>query len=543
MAQAFIDSPILLLFVVAAIGYWLGTIRIKGFKMGVAAILFVGLAFGGMSPDFKIPEVIVILGLTIFVYSIGLKSGPTFFATFRQRGIKDIYFIIAMLSVSAGITVGIHYLFGFDAASTGGVFAGSSTNTPALAGLLDVIRHEADADSMLAQKAVIGYSLSYPIAIFGAILAIVLAIKTLKIDFRKEEEEVKDDYPVKQAVLTRTIEVTNPDRTHITIRDLKRLHHWKVVFGRIQRVAGEVELVNWDSKFHLGDKVAVIGNQSSVEDVIESLGKNIPEGIQTNAQSEYTTKRIFVSNVKIAGERLATLNLNERFAAIITRIRRNDIDMLPNAGTTLELGDQVQFIARRRDVGKLSDFFGDSFEALGKINLLSFGLGMAMGLLLGMVSIELPGNISFKLGFAGGPIIVALILGALRRTGPIVWILPHSANTTLQQIGLIFLLAGIGVNSGNTFFETILHGEGAGLTMLAALIISFLSAYITLVVGHRYVKIPFSILVGMMATQPAILEFAIEKSENKLPVVGYAFILPIALIIKVLYVQILYLIL
>lgn len=543
MAQAFIDSPVLLLFLVAAIGYWLGNIRIKGFKMGVAAILFVGLAFGGINPSFKIPEIIVILGLTIFVYSIGLKSGPTFFATFRQRGIKDIYFIVAMLTVSAGITVAIHYLLGFNPASTGGVFAGSSTNTPALAGLLDVIRSENHADSLLAQKAVIGYSLSYPVAIFGAILAIVLSIKVLKIDFRQEEEEVQDDFPVKQEVLTCTIEITNPDRTHISIRDLKRLHHWKIVFGRVQRVDGNIELVNWDSRLHLGDKVVVVGNKRMVEEVTSSLGLKAPDGIQTTGQSEYITKRIFVSNVKIAGERLATLNLNERFAAIITRIRRNDMDLLPNAGTTLELGDQVQFIARRKDIDKLSEFFGDSFEALGKINLLSFGIGMALGLLLGMVSIELPGNISFKLGFAGGPIIVALILGALRRTGPFVWILPHSANTTLQQIGLIFLLAGIGVNSGYTFFQTILNGEGAGLTMLAALIISFLSAFITLVVGYKYVKIPFSILVGMMATQPAILEFAMEKSENKLPVVGYAFILPIALIIKVLYVQILYLLL
>ncbi len=540
MIQAFIDSPVLLLFVVAAIGYWLGTIRIKGFKMGVAAILFVGLAFGGINPAFKIPEIIIILGLTIFVYTIGLKSGPTFFTTFRQRGAKDIYFIIAMLTVSAGITIGIHYLLGFDPASTGGIFAGSSTNTPALAGLLDIIRHKGNSSDLLSQKAVIGYSLSYPIAIFGAIMAIILAIRTLKIDFRQEEEDVKDDFPVKQEVLTRTIDVTNPDVTNISIRDLKRIHHWKVVFGRIQHKNGEVELINWDSQLNIGDKVVAVGNREHIEVVVKALGNISKEGIQSSKQSAYTTKRIFVSNVKIAGERLATLNLSERFSAIITRIRRNDIDLLANANTTLELGDQVQFIARRRDVDKLSAFFGDSFEALGKINLFSFGLGMALGLLLGMVTIQLPGGVGFKLGFAGGPITVALILGALRRTGPIVWILPHGANTTLQQIGLIFLLAGIGINSGHTFFETFLHGEGALKTMAAALIISFLTAYITLVVGYKFVKIPFSILVGMMATQPAILEFAIEKSENKLPVVGYAFILPIALIIKVLYVQILY---
>lgn len=539
MSQAFVESPILLLFVVAAIGYWIGNLRFGNFKMGVSAILFVGLAFGGVSPDFKIPEIIIILGLTMFVYSIGLKSGPSFFSTFRQRGMKDIYFIVAMLTVSAGITVGLDYIFGFGNSLTGGIFAGSSTNTPALAGLLDVIGN-GDDSNMLAQKAVVGYSLSYPIAIIAAILAIALAIKVLKIDFRKEEDELKDSYPVKQEVVTVTIDVTKPDCTNISIRDLKRLKGWKVVFGRVQKWDGEINLVNWDSKLQVGDKAIIVGTKTAVKEVTEALGEESKEGIQINGQSEYVVKRIFVSNVKIAGERLATLNIGERFAAIVIRIRRNDMDILANASTTLELGDQVQFIARRKDVDNLAEYFGDSFDALGKINLLSFGLGMAMGLLLGMISIQLPGGVTFKLGYAGGPIVVALILGALRRTGPMVWILPHSANATLQQTGLIFLLAGIGVNSGNTFFQTLLTGNGAGNIMLAAFIISFLSAFISLIIGYKYAKIPFSILVGMMATMPAILDFAIEKTDNQLPVIGYAFILPIGLIIKVLYVQVMY---
>ena len=543
MGEAFVQSPVLLLFVVAALGYGLGNLSVGGFKLGVAAILFVGLLFGGANAAYHIPETIIILGLTIFVYSIGLWSGPTFFSTFRHRGMRDVGFILVMLSLSALIATGVHFLFGFRPALTGGVFAGSSTNTPALAGLVDIIRGEPGRTDLAAQKAVVGYSLSYPIAIASAMAAIVLTIKLLRIDFRVEEEKLKTEFPVRQEVTNATILITNPDIEHITIRDLKRLYRWKVVFGRVQHPDGRVELIHWDSTLQAGDKVVVVGYNEQVDAVARILGKRAPEGISDNGHSAYVTKRIFVSNVQIAGERLATLNLNERFAAIITRIRRHDIELLPSADLTLELGDQVQFIARRQDVPRLSAFFGDSFESLGKVNLFSFGLGLALGLLLGMVTFSLPGHVSFKLGFAGGPIIVALILGALRRTGPIVWILPHSANTTLQQIGLILLLAGIGVNSGHTFFQTILHGEGASRVLLAAFLISFLSAFLTLVAGYKFAKIPFSILLGMMATQPAILEFAKEKTGNNLPVIGYAFILPIALIIKVLYVQLLYLLL
>ncbi|MDH3651140.1 MAG: hypothetical protein OEQ53_15750, partial [Saprospiraceae bacterium] len=226
----------------------------------------------------------------------------------------------------------------------------------------------------------------------------------------------------------------------------------------------------------------------------------------------------------------------------VTRYRRGDIDILASGDTILELGDQVRFVARKDDIPRLSRLFGDSYEALSHVNLLSFGLGMGLGLLLGLVTFELPGGSNFKLGFAGGPLIIALILGTLRRTGPIVWTLPYSANLTLRQIGLILLLAGIGVNSGFTFKETIVGG-GGGLLFLASIVISVLTAMTTLFIGFKLLKIPFSFLTGMVANQPAILDFALERAGNKLPNVGFTIMLPVALITKIVFVQILFAIL
>jgi putative transport protein len=540
MVDAFIENPLLLLFIVAGLGYGVGSIRIRGSNLGVAAVLFVGLAVGGLSPELHIPDIIIFLGLAMFVYTIGLSSGPSFFATFRQRGSRDIIFVILMLTLSASIAFGLHFLFAFDASTTSGLYAGSTTNTPALAGLLDAISN-ANLDSVtsksMSERAVIGYSLSYPMGVIGVMIAINVMQRLLKIDYLAEERELKKEYPVRQTVKSKTVEITQPDVTGVPLRDLKRQLKANVVFGRLLREE-ETLLTNYDTRLQIGDQIAVVADEEEIERVTKLIGKTMPFRLSYD-RSEYDTRRIFVSNPKIAGERLSTLNLNERFAAIITRVRRGDIDLLANSKLVLELGDRVRFVARRQDIPRISKLFGDSYDALSRINLLSFGLGMALGLLLGMITFQLPGDASFKLGFAGGPIIVALILGALRRTGPIVWTLPYSANLTLRQIGLILLLAGVGVNSGHTFVDTVAQG-GGGIIFLAGTIISFTTAIATLFIGYKFLKIPFSFLTGMVASQPAVLDFALEKAGNKLPNIGFTLMLPVSLITKIVYVQFLF---
>lgn len=540
MIQSFIDNPILLLFVVIAIGYWLGTIKMKGTNLGVSAVLFVGLIFGAISPDLRIPEIIIFLGLTIFVYSIGLSSAPSFFSTLRQRGTGDIVFVILMVAFSALISVGLYFIWDFSNEMTSSIFAGSTMNTPALAGVLDAITNlglAPDRATVMYNNAVVGYSLTYPMGMIGVMLGIWIMTKLFKINFKEEEKVLKKDYPIKQEISNETIQIKNPDIVGVPIRDLKKKYLWKVVFGRFKR--GEsIELSSWDTTFEIGDKIIVVGDKDIIREVVLVLGEISEDEIEVT-QTEYVHKRIFVSNPDIAGEKLATLNLYERFSAIIFRIRRGDMDLLATSNTRLELGDQVLFISRRKDIDKISKLFGDSFEALGRVNLLSFGLGMAIGLLLGMVTIQLPGDISVKLGMAGGPIIVALILGSLRRTGPIVWTLPHSANITLQQIGLILLLAGIGINSGHTFFQTLSQGSGF-LILFSGLIISILTVIVSLTVGYKILKIPYSILLGMVAMQPAVLDLAIDKAGNKLPIVGYMLALPVSLVFKIIFAQLLF---
>jgi len=540
MADILVQYPLVLLFTVAAIGYLLGNIKIAGGSIGVAAVLFVGLAFGAADARFDIPDIVFQLGLSIFVYSIGLSSGPAFFKAYKKNGIRDFGFATSMLLLSGIVAAGLWYLFDFSAATITGAYAGSTTNTPALAGVLDYVGGSADSEQikLVSQQAVIGYTFSYPMGVVGGIIAIIVMEKWLKIDYKEEAYTLRKEFPVAEKLTSQSIKVTNPDYCGGPLRDFYQERDWNVAFGRVIRQK-EHSLVNWSTQFQLDDIVVVVGNKEEITKVADALGVKVKSS-KTTDKRNFDTRRIFVSNPKVTGRTIASLNLNERFDTIITRLRRGDVDMLVRSDTVLELGDRIRFIARRKDLNKLSEFFGDSYSAVGRINLFSFGLGIGLGLIIGSIEIPMPG-FSIKLGYAGGPLIVGLLLGAIRRTGNIVWTLPYAANITLQQVGLMLLLATIGITSGSAFSESM---DITSLWIfLASAVISLITAFAILFVGYRVVKIPFSLLMGMVSNNPAILDFALERSGNRLPMFGFSQIFPIALIFKILIAQVLYLVL
>jgi len=291
----------------------------------------------------------------------------------------------------------------------------------------------------------------------------------------------------------------------------------------------------------LGEQIMVTGTQEEIDKVADYIGEKMEFDISYD-RKKYDVRRIFVSNPNVVGRTISSLNLHQKFDTVVTRIRRGDSDMLAKPNTVLELGDRIRFVARRKDMTPLSNYFGDSYYNSSKVNLFTFGLGIAIGLALGMIEITLPGNIQFKLGNAGGPLIVGLILGALYRTGPIVWVLPYSVNVTLRQIGLILLLAVIGIKSGTSFVTS--FNLEVGLKLFAGgCIVSLATAIFALFLGYKIFKIPFSVLTGFVSNQPAILDFALERSKNNLPMIGYTIVFPIAAVLKIVYAQVLFLLL
>lgn len=541
MSSYLIENPLILLFLVIAIGYLVGNFKIKGTGLGTAAVLFVGLAFGAMNPQFNVPEIIFQIGIIFFVYTVGLRSGPAFFESFSKNGWRDISFIILMLLLSALLTIGIYFMMGFDKATIVGIYTGSTTNATALASVIDMVNLKGNNNSVAIQEMVVGYTFSYPMGILGVMIAIKIMERFLKVDYNEEKRKLRKIYPLDEDLTSRAIEVTNPEITGIQLRDIFSMYNWNTIFARIDSKVYGTKLSNFDVKLGIGDTVIIVGTKEELDEVQKVIGKEATNDLAHDRKA-YDIVRIFVSNPDVIGKELSTLKIHEKYDAIITRIRRGDMEMLAKSDTILEPGDRIRFVARREDIKGIQKFFGDSYYASNKIDLFSFGIGLALGLLLGMVEFTLPGGLVFKLGFAGGPLIMGLILGALRRTGPIVWTLPYGSNVTLNQLGLTLLLAVVGIRSGNTLLESL--NDGGWIQIFAAgTIISIVSAMLSLWIGYKLVKIPYSLLLGFSANQPAILEFATDITKNRVPGIGYSFMLPISMILKILFAQVLYLVL
>ncbi|WP_448337755.1 aspartate:alanine exchanger family transporter [Chloroflexus aurantiacus] len=538
MIDILANNPLLLLFTVSAIGYLIGRINIGGISLGVAAVLFVGLAFGALDQRLRLPDIIYLLGLVIFVYTIGLSSGPGFIASFRRRGLRNNLFVGGIIVVAAGIAVVLRMILGLNSAQTAGLFAGSLTNTPALAAVIEQLSQRG-ADEVLRTEPVVGYSVAYPVGVLGMILAIYLTRRLWRIDLAQESQQLREFGAVGEHLINCTIRVTNANVDGQSIAELVRANGWNVIFSRRQH-DGRIELATGAARLNTGDLISVVGSPEAVAQVTAVLGEPTDEQLMLDRHT-LDFRRIFVSNPAVIGVPLRMLNLPSTLGAVITRIRRGDVELLPHGDTVLEPGDRVRVVTQRDNMDRVSAFFGDSYRSLAEIDVVSLGLGTALGMLVGLIPIPLPGGGSFSLGLAGGPLIVALILGWRGRTGPIIWSLPYSANLTLRQVGMTLFLAGIGTRAGYSFFTTITQGNGLFLFIGGALI-TIPVAILTLFIGYKLLKIPFSLLIGMLAglqTQPAVLAFANEQAGNEAPNIGYAMVFPTAMVVKIILAQIL----
>jgi putative transport protein len=528
-------NPVLLLFVVAAAGYLLGRVRLFGLQLGVAGVLFAGLGLSALEPTLRLPEVLQTFGLVIFVYTIGLSSGPTFFATLRRSGLRDGLFVLGGVGVAC-LAVLLLVVHGLGARPELGVglFAGALTNTPALAAVLEVLRSRTPDGSHLLTLPVVGYSLAYPIGAFGVILAIHLAQRLCGVP---PAARAKGDTPSAEPLEDATIDVTRTSTQ--PLRSLMREQGCGVKVVRLLR-RGEVRLVEDDTVVEPGDRVGVVGPPTQVTRAAQLLGARSSVALHLDRRV-LDFRRIVVSEPALAYRPLRDLQFQQKYGAIITRIRRGDVDRLANGTDVLELGDRVRVVAPRERLGEVAELLGDSYRSLSEVDVVSVGLGIALGLLLGHVPIGLPGGAALRLGTAGGPLVVGLVLGWRRRTGPLLWGLPYNASLTLRQLGAVCFLAAVGTKAGGAFVQT-LREPGAWPLLAAGAAITLTVAFGLLFVGHRWLRLPTSLLMGMVAgvhTQPAALAVAVERTKSEAPNSGYARVFALATLTKILVAQLL----
>jgi len=318
---------------------------------------------------------------------------------------------------------------------------------------------------------------------------------------------------------------------------LRRTADYTVNFGRIRR-GGITSVVHDETQFCPGDLVTVIGTEDNVLNAVDALGHPSKTHLEYD-RSEVDFRRMFVSNAEVTERPLKELDLIQRYDAVITRVRRGDIDLVPDANFELMLGDRVRVLAAKAEMPKLEKLFGDSVRRLSEIDVITFGLGVTAGLLLGSIELPLPGHDAFSLGLAGGPLVVGLCLGRAGRTGPLVWTPPYGVNLTLRQFGLVLFLAGVGLQAGSQLAGS-LANDSLLRTVAAGAIVTLAAAVTSTVIGYRLLRIPLSVLIGTVAglhTQPAVLAYSLEKTGRELPNVGYTTVFPLAMIAKILLAQ------
>ncbi len=534
-------NPLLLLFLTAAIGYPFGRIRFLGTRIGVASVLFAGLLLGALDARLQLPEIAYQIGLVLFVYTVGLSSGPAFFTAFRRKGLRDNVLVALVLVLAAVVAALVGRLMHQNVATTAGLFAGSLTNTPALAAIIETVRAASDPASfeLLRARPVVGYSIAYPIGVLGVIGAIALAQRIWQVDYAREASQLRGLGVTSDDIANRTIRVTNPAATRQTLQALAQQQGWKAIFTRC-RVGDAVEMITPEWTASLDACIIAVGPPGELTRVEQFLGERARNELDMDRR-EIDYRRIFVSNRALAGRTLAEIQLPAHFDAIVTRVRRGDVELLPRRDTVLELGDRVRVVARKDQLDAIGRFFGDSYRSLSEVDVATFSFGLFLGLLLGMLPVPLPGGITVKLGIAGGPLIVGLMLGAKGFTGRFVWTLPYSANLTIRQMGLVLFLAGVGTQAGYAFLQTLTTPTGLTLLVGGALI-TLVASLTLLFVGYRILHVPMSVLTGMVAglhTQPAVLSYATEQSGNDLPSVGYATVYPTAIVVKIVLAQLL----
>lgn len=524
------DNPFVLLFLVLWSGSLIGRVRVGGFALGVSAVLFVGLAFGSLSPRITLPEVVYQLGLILFVYTVGVSAGPGFLGTLRRGGLPANVLVLIVL-VGVAVTAAIlGRATGRSPAVTAGVFAGATTNTPALAAVLQYAAESGVQDARALSDPVVGYSVAYPFGVLGMILAIWAARRLWR---PHESERAGDD-----ELVNFTVRVTQPAVAGRSLGAMVHAHGWPVVLSRVRR-GDEAEVPREDFHLETGDLLVVVGRAADAERVVRTLGERATEDLPLD-RSDLDMRRMFVSASEPVGQRIGDLRLLERFGAIVTRVRRGDVDRLASADTVLEPGDRVRVVAPRERMDEITRYFGDSYRHLSEIDVAAFSFGLVAGLLLGFVPLPMPGGGTFRLGLAGGPLVVGLLLGARERTGPITWQLPYNANLTLRQLGVVLFLAGVGVRSGHAFLGTLRSADG--LLMLAiGSALTCAAAMLAIGLGRVVLRVHVDVLCGMAAglqTQPAVLAFAVEQAHSDLPNTGYASVYPTATIAKIVLAQV-----
>lgn len=522
---------------VIALGVVLGRIKIKGISIGMTWILFAGIFVShfGMRVDDTILKILKEFGLILFVYSIGLQVGPSFFSSFRKGGVK--YNLLALIGILASVAVTyiLHLATKVPMPAMVGIMSGAVTNTPGLGAAQQTAIDLFGADD---PSIATGYAVAYPLAVVGAILTIVILKNLFKVDIAKEREELTRSESSGTNATRFTLIVTNNEINGLTISEIRDKVQRNFVITLIKRKSGEEEMAKADSKIFLGDRVKMITSSAAQPIVIEMFGELDKSGDWKEINTQFVSRKIVITNSAINGKNLAQLRLRS-YGVNITKVSRSGVDFMAGANLELRVGDRVTMVGTTQSIDIVEKKLGNSIKQLDTPNLFQLFIGILLGVALGTLPIVIPGMPQpIKIGLAGGPLIVAILMSCFGPRYKIVTYTTNSASLMLREIGISIFLACVGISAGESFVPTVING--GYLWILYGLIITMIPLLIMGFVGRKFMKINYILLSGIMSgtmTSPATLAYANEMSDNDIPSVSYATVYPLTMFMRVLIAQ------
>lgn len=532
---------------VIALGVAMGHLRLFGISIGIAGVLFSGLAFGHfhLVVDHKIIEFVREFGLILFVFTIGIQVGPSFFASFKKQGLKLNLLAASIVLLGVAVAVAIYFLAGLPLPVVVGLLSGAVTNTPGLGAAQQALKERMPDLLEAGELSGMGYAVAYPFGIVGIILTMILIRAVLRISVAKETEAYEaSSSPTAARPENYNILVNNPRLDGQDVRALATLVQAEFVISRLLR-GDEVMLPTSDTKLHRGDILHVVCSRDNADKLAIIVGDLSKVDVRT-VPSDLTARSVLITKKDVAGQTIRELDLMNRYGVAITRIHRAGIELVARAGSTLSLGDRVTVVGEADALKKVAGEFGDSMKQLLHPNILPIFIGIILGVLLGSIPFSIPGvPAPVKLGLAGGPLLVAIILSRVGRIGPLVWYLPSSANLIVREIGITLFLAAVGMKSGGKFLDTLMNGDGLYWMALSALI-TVVPLLIVGFVARIVYKVNYLSLCGLLSgsmTDPPALSFANQIAASDAPSITYASVYALVMFLRILTAQALVLLL
>jgi putative transport protein len=536
-----VAHAIVIISLVAALGLAAGNIRLFRVNLGIAGVLFSGIVFGhfGVTVNKEVLEFLREFGLILFVYTIGMQVGPGFFSSLRRAGLRLNLLAAAVVLAGAGLTVLVSRLGGIEMAAAVGLYSGAVTNTPSLAAAQQALKDMGALGERAAQLPGIGYAVAYPFGILGTILAMVLVRFLGRVDLAAEARS--EGCGRGTGDLTRmNVQVENRNLDGLPISRIPALESLGVRFSRILH-EGRVSVPQRDTLLHLGDVLLAVGPRARLEELVLVVGRKSDMDLRS-LPSDIVSSRIIVTHREVLGRTLGELDLASRYGVVMTRAARAEIEFVPNAEYALHFGDALQAVGEKESVAKVAELLGNSPRALSHPQLIPVFTGIALGVLLGSLPIALPGvPAPVRLGLAGGPLVVAILLSRIRRIGPLSWYMPMSANFMLRELGIILFLSCVGLRAGDQFFRTLSQGPGL-YWMACAAAITFLPLALVALVARLRFKLNYFSLCGLLAgsmTDPPALSFANALAPCSATAIAYATVYPLVMLLRVVSAQIL----